>query len=114
MFKDINELTGYKVTTSIVVELPFETSHEIAIWDALAQSLMIFSVGGELEGYETFELVYRSNTPDGENPQRLTDVQCVYFCQDTMRIVMLSPISPLGKYPLLIPVLARTQLLFYR
>ena len=53
-------------------ELPFEQSREIAIWDALAQSLMIFSVGDEPEGLETLELVYRSNTPDGENPQRLT------------------------------------------
>ena len=72
VYKDINELTGYKVTTSLVIELPFETSREIAVWDALAQSLMIFSMGDELEGFESFVMIYRSNTPDGVNPQRLT------------------------------------------
>lgn len=47
------------------------------MWDALAQSLMIFSVGNELEGFEEFHLTYRSNTPDGENPQRLTGEQVI-------------------------------------
>ena len=75
---NLNELTGYKITTSTIIELPFDASREIAIWDALAQSLMIFSINDEPEGFEDLELVYRSNTPDGENPQRLTGENLIY------------------------------------
>ena len=70
LYYNINEIAGYKVTTSSVVNLAFPDSREIAVWDALAQSLLIFSVGEELEGFESLDMGYQSNNPNGDNVQQ--------------------------------------------